>query len=391
MNHVYLSPHFPPNYYLFCAHLRRLGVQVLGIADEPEGWLPPEVRGSLTEYYRVDDMHSYDQLLRACGYFTHRYGKLDRIDSHTEYWMETEARLRTDFNIAGPKLADLATIKRKSLMKQMFAQADVPAPRGTLVRDLAQARLFAREVGYPLVAKPDIGVGAAHTFKIGSDDELERFYGARPPVEYLLEEFIRGTIYTFDGLADRDGNPAFFSSLVYSQGVMETVNEDQHIYFYSLREIPGDLEEAGRRLVRAFDVRERFFHFEFFRTSGDDRLVALEVNMRPPGGPIVDLYNYAHDIDLYWEWANVVVNNRFSEPYTRKYHVCYVGRKHNKPYRHSHEQIMEAFGWTIVHHMAVPSVFALAMGDYAYLVRSPDLATIVAATEFIQAISHQGS
>ena len=107
MNHVYLSPHFPPNYYLFCTHLRRLGVNVLGVADEPYEWLRPEIKEALTEYYRVDDMHSYDQLVRACGYFTHRYGKIDRVDSHTEYWMELEARLRTDFNILGPKLADL--------------------------------------------------------------------------------------------------------------------------------------------------------------------------------------------------------------------------------------------------------------------------------------------
>ena len=34
MNYVYLSPHFPPNYYLFCVHLSRLGVQVLGLKDE---------------------------------------------------------------------------------------------------------------------------------------------------------------------------------------------------------------------------------------------------------------------------------------------------------------------------------------------------------------------
>ena len=118
MNHIYLSPHFPPNYYLFCAHLRRMGVNVLAIADEPVEWLQPEVREAVTEYYRVDDMHSYDQLVRACGYFTHRYGKLNRIDSHTEYWMETEARLRTDFNIVGPKIADLSSVQRKSLMKQ---------------------------------------------------------------------------------------------------------------------------------------------------------------------------------------------------------------------------------------------------------------------------------
>jgi len=42
-------------------------------------------------------MHNYDEMLRALGYFTHRYGKIDRIDSLNEYWLETEARLRTDF------------------------------------------------------------------------------------------------------------------------------------------------------------------------------------------------------------------------------------------------------------------------------------------------------
>jgi len=387
MNYVYLSPQFPPNYHLFCVHLRRLGVSVLGLADDPQDWLRPEVREGLTEYYRVKDMHSYDQLLRACGHFTHRYGKLDRVDSHTEYWMETEARLRTDLNIFGPKLADLAALQRKSLMKQMFTQAGVPATRGTLVRTLDQATLFAHEVGYPVVAKPDVGVGAAHTFKIGSDAELERFFSAKPPVEYLLEEFVQGDVYTFDGLTDKDGNPVFFTSLRYSQGVMETVNEDLHIYFYNLREIPVDLEDAGRRVLKAFDVRERFFHFEFFRTHGDGRLVALEVNMRPPGGPIIDMYNYAHDIDLYWEWANIVVNNRFVEPYSRKYHVCYVGRKSNKPYVHTHEDILGAYGHCVVHHMAMPGVFALAMGDYAYLVRTPDLAEMLAAAEFIHQMS----
>ena len=80
--------------------------------------LRPEVKAALTEYYRVNDMHNYDELLRACGYFTHRFGKLDRLDSQNEYWLETEAQLRTDFNIPGLKVEDMGRIKRKSLMKQ---------------------------------------------------------------------------------------------------------------------------------------------------------------------------------------------------------------------------------------------------------------------------------
>jgi hypothetical protein len=30
MNVIFLSPHFPPNFYCFCMHLHRLGINVLG-------------------------------------------------------------------------------------------------------------------------------------------------------------------------------------------------------------------------------------------------------------------------------------------------------------------------------------------------------------------------
>lgn len=384
MNYIHLSPHFPPNYYLFSVHLSRLGVNVLGLADEPYELLRPELRGALAEYYRVDDLHNYDQLLRACGHFTHRYGKLDRVDSHTEYWMETEAYLRTDFNIPGPKVENLEALKRKSRMKRVFAHAGVAVARGEVIHTIQHARRFIDQVGYPVVAKPDVGVGAANTFRIGDAKELERFFATKPPVDYMMEEFVEGPISTFDGLTDKEGNLVFFSSLRYNRNIMEVVNEDDDIYFYTLREIPADLEESGRRVLKAFDVRERFFHFEFFRSDRDGRLIALEVNMRPPGGPTVDLWNYANEIDMYWEWANIVVNNRFVEDYIRKYHGCYVSRKYNKNYAHSHEEIMDAFGHCIAHQMEMPTVFSLAMGNYAYLIRTPDLAEAIAAAEFIQ-------
>ena len=87
MNVVFLSPHFPPHYFRFCWSLKAAGANVLGIGDEPYDNLSQEVRAALTEYYRIDDMHDYDALVRACGYFTHRYGKIDRLDSLNEYWL----------------------------------------------------------------------------------------------------------------------------------------------------------------------------------------------------------------------------------------------------------------------------------------------------------------
>ncbi len=384
MNFVFLSPHFPSNYYQFSVHLAHLGANVLGLADENYAALRPELRNALTEYFRVNDMHSYDELVRALGYFTHRYGKIDRLDSQNEYWLETEANLRTDFNIPGIKNDGIAKIKRKSMMKETYVKAGIPVARGKVVRTLTEAKKLIQLTGYPVVAKPDIGVGGANTYKIHNLAELENFFQTKPLVDYMMEEFVDGVICTFDGLADSSGNLVFYTAHQYSQGIMETVNNDGLIYYYSLRDIPADLDEAGKKTLKAFDVRERFFHFEFFRRSQDQKIVALEVNIRPPGGLTTDMFNYANDIDIYREWANIIVLNKFTAQYSRPYHCGYIGRKKNRMYAHSNEDIVHTFGEKIVHHEPISGVFSAALGDYGYLVRSPILADVKEIANYIQ-------
>lgn len=379
MNFVYLSPHFPPNFTLFSQRLAELGVNVLGLGEAPYEHLGARLQHHLRDYYRVSDLHQRDELVRALGWLTHRHGKLDRLDSHAEYWLETEAQLRTDFNIPGLKTDVITSMKSKSRMKEIFRQAGVNVAPGRVVDNLDQAERFFRKVGKAVVAKPDIGVGAAGTYKIESLEQLRQFY--RPG--YFLEEFIEGELYSFDGLVDRDGQLVFATAHHFNQGIMETVNRDDPMFYYSLRVIPADLEDAGRRLLKAYDLRERFFHFEFFRTHAEGKIVALEVNMRPPGGLTTDLFNYANDIDIYREWANVVVHNRFEAHSTRPYHGCYVGRKDWQNYRHSRATIRARLGSTLVHHERIQSIFARAIGDEGFIVRSPDLDEVLSAAHFI--------
>jgi hypothetical protein len=383
MNFVFLSPHFPPNFYLFCDRLNKLGANVLGLADEPYDRLHPALRSSLREYYRVNNMNNYDELLRAMGYLTFRHGHIDRIDSLNEYWLETEAHLRDDFNIFGLRTKDMPAVKCKSHMKEMFKKAGVAVARGKVAATLAQAKKLVQDIGYPVIAKPDNGVGAANTCKIHNLQELTDFFEKKPPTDYIVEEFIPGVICTFDGLTDLDGNLVFYTSHQYNQGIMETVNNDDLFYDYSLRDIPPDLEDAGRRVLKVYNVRQRFFHFEFFRST-DNRIVALEVNMRPPGGMTTDMFNYANDIDIYHEWANIIVNNRFTAEYSRKYYCSYIGRKLNRSYAHSHEQIIYNFGNKVLHHEPISGVFSAALGDYGYLVRSPEMSEIMMMAEYIQ-------
>jgi len=77
MNFVCISPHFPPNFVSFWTRLAAAGVRVLGIAEEPYHQLPRELQQAMTEYYRVENLKDDGQVIRACGYFTHRYGKIE--------------------------------------------------------------------------------------------------------------------------------------------------------------------------------------------------------------------------------------------------------------------------------------------------------------------------
>jgi hypothetical protein len=383
MNVVFLSPHFPPNFWHFCRGLREAGANPLGIADAPWETLRPELRAVLTEYYRVPDMHRHEDLVRGLGYLTFRHGKLDRLDSMSEYWLESEARLRDDFNIPGLRTSDMACIKRKSEMKRRFAQAGIAVARGRICQNREQLLAFIAEVGYPVVAKPDTGVGAAQTWKIEGDRELEAYLAAKPPVDYIVEEFIAAPIVSYDGLTDRQGRVVFDASLAYEHGVMDVVNQDSEMGYTVVRDIPPDLAAAGRALVDAFGVRERFFHFEFFRLPAGG-LVALEVNVRPPGGFTVDMWNYQNDLDLYREWGNLLVKGRIEARATRPYFVTWIGRKDRFSYAWSTDQLRKELGPMLVLHARVEDIFARAIGNEGFILRSPELEPIAEATAAIR-------
>src|SRR5512140_603022 len=199
MNFVFISPHFPPQYFHFATALRERGVNVLAIGDAPYDTLRHELRDSIREYFFTSSLHDYDALLRATGYLTWRHGRIDRIESLNESWLEMEARLREDFNVSGLMPADTQRLRTKSGMAAVFREAGVPHPELELVQDAAQVKALARRVGYPLVLKPDVGVGAAHTFKVTSDAEVDQALAQRPAVPYVAQAYVKGTIVTFDG------------------------------------------------------------------------------------------------------------------------------------------------------------------------------------------------
>ena len=384
MNYVFISPNFPSNFKYLAIRLNEQGIRVLGLGSDDYYDLDPELKQALTEYYRVEDMEDYDQVLKACGYFTFKYGKIDRIESHNEHWLYQDARLRTDFNVFGLKKDQLGIIKYKSKMKEVFVKAGIPVARGSVTLNLDEAKEFIEEVGYPVCVKPDNGVGAAHTYKLKNDEELEEFFTNKINVDYIMEEFIEGEIHTFDGLVDTDGKVIFMNSFIFDNGIMETVNENLDICYYNQIEIPDDIKEYGLKTLEAFEIKERFFHIEFFRTAAGD-LVALEINIRPPGGLSLDMFNYSNDMDIYLSYARIVKGEKL-DPQEKLPKCCaYVGVKEGEGIKHTNstQAAIDKYRDLVIHNGPIASIFASAIGSYAIILMADDIEPLKEAIRFI--------
>ena len=152
-NMIFISPNFPTNYWQFCRELKNNGMNVLGIGDQPYDELTRELKDSLNEYYKVSSLENYDEVYRAVAFLTFKHGRIDWLESNNEYWLEQDARLRTDFNItSGFQVGDLHRIKYKSGMKEYYEKAGITVARYHLVDDLEGCRAFIAQVGYPVVS-----------------------------------------------------------------------------------------------------------------------------------------------------------------------------------------------------------------------------------------------
>ena len=380
-NFIFISPHFPVNYRNFCIKLHENGINVLGIGDAPYDSLDYMLQGALTEYYRVNNMENYDEMYRAVAFFCFKYGKIDGLESNNEYWLEQDARLRQDFNIPGLKPETLAPIKSKSGMKKYYAQAGVPSARYHLVTDLARSLAFIDKVGYPVIAKPDNGVGAVDTFKISSDDELRAFHEQAPgDVPFIMEEFVPGEIFSYDAIIGSHGQPLLETGNNTPRSIMEIVNNQESCFFFIEKQIKDDLREAGRRCVEAFGIRSRFIHFEFFRLLEDHAylgkkgtIVSLEANLRPSGGFTPDMINYANSTDVYKDWADMITFDRLtSKDNAEKFYCVSVGLRDSRRYVHTEQEILQKYADKIVLRQRLPEVLAHGMGDSLYLAKFSD-------------------
>ena len=99
----------------------------------------------------------------------------------------------------------------------------------------------------------------------------------------------------------------------------------------------------------------------------------------------MDMFNFANDIDVYWEWASVLVLGSSKPVETKRpYHCFYIGRKNRFDYQHSHEEIVKAYQKQVTMSAQIAPIFQKVMGIDFYIFRTKTLEEGKAILNFIQ-------
>ena len=384
MNYLLISPNFPKSQEYFAARLKEKGITVLGVGTESYDELSSRLQEVITEYFKVSDLEDYNEVLKAVAFLTYKHGKIDRVESNNEYWLELDAKIREDFNIDGVKPSELLVTKYKSRMKDVFREASARVVEGLSVSNKEEFDRAIESLGLSVIAKPDNGVGSANTYKLFTEEDSADFKNTwDESISYFLEQYIDNAVLcTYDGLIDREGNVVFDTSFTYSLPTLDLVNNSLDYYNDIEPNIDDKLVEIGQNIVKQFGMKERFFHIEFFKLP-DGEYIALEYNNRIAGGITLDLYNYAYNCDLCELYAKVVVGEEVPKYETSNY-TATVSRRNKYNYKYSEDDVNIEYHEKIRMVEYVPGVFAEAMGDIIFIVTVSSKEELYEIINFIQ-------
>lgn len=330
MNVLMISPGFPREMRYFTRGLVEAGASVIGLGDQPEGSIEEPARSALSAHLHIRSYGDEGAILARVADFASRV-PIHRVECLWEPYMVLAARLREMLGLPGMTVRETIPFRDKEEMKRVLDAAGIRTPHHYRATTAAECVQAAEAIGYPVVVKPIAGAGSADTYRVDSRERLADVLPLlRNVPEVSVEEFVRGDDMTFDTLCV-DGRIEFYSIATYIPRALD-IRENEWISPITLvyRDPDAPELEAGRRMgeavIAALGFRTGYTHMEWYRTPGGEAVFG-EIGARPPGASLVDLINYASDIDTYAVWAEAAVRGTFSQAVDRKYNAAWVVKR----------------------------------------------------------------
>ena len=400
MNVLMISPGFPKEMRFFTRGLAAEGATVLGLGDQPKEQLPKEAAEALAAYVQVsfgDDAAIVEQVVQMA-----QRVPIHRVECLWEPYVILAARIRERLGLPGLTVERTIPFRDKEVMKRVLDAAGIRTPHHYSATTVAGVVEAAETIGYPVIVKPIAGAGSESTYKVHSREQLDAIVpGLRSVTEVSVEEFVEGDDMTFDTLCV-DGRVQHYNISTYIPRAL-VMKENEWISPITLVYRDPDLpelaagKEMGFQVLQALGFQTGYTHMEWYRTR-DGEAVFGEIGARSPGAGLVDLINYASDIDTYRGWGECVVHGRFTQPVERRYNAAWIYKRARGQGRirryEGLEAILTEFGPYIMDIELNPIGAPrrdwrnVLVGDGLVVVRHPDLETTRRMAEHIAAHLH---
>lgn len=378
----------------FTRGLAEVGATVLGVGDTPPSELSPAVRGALSDYLHVPSALDEADVTRRLEAWL-RGRSVDRVETNWEPLTLLAADLRARWGLPGMRRDAVLGFRDKVLMRERLAAAGIRVPRSARIRTVREAWEAAERIGLPVIFKPVAGAGSADTWSARTTAELDAVLRRTAHVpEASLEELVEGDEHTYETICV-EGVPQLEGCTRYHPNVLDARrNEWISPIILTLRDrTSAELAGAvamGRRALEVLGMDTGFTHMEWFRTRSGEAVFG-EIACRSPGASMVDLMNYAGDVDLFREWARGVVHGRIECAREQRYHAAIVFKRARGQGRIAAIEGLDRFRARHDAHIARIDLLPIGaprrdwqqtfLSDGNLVVRHPDRATALAMAE----------
>lgn len=311
---IFVGPDIFDIYGEFARGLKEVGARVFAIGHTPRERLDPGLKRHLDDYERVGNLLDPVALAAACRAVAARH-RVDLVETADESLVLSTAHARAALGLPGLSVHGATLCRDKPLMKETLRAAGVPCAASDAADNLAGLQAFVEREGFPVILKPRSALGGLGTHRVENHRELEvaaSKLGIDRGESVAIEEFVEGHEGFYDTIS-LDGEPVHEFISHYYPNVLEALSDRRvapQIAATNRVELDSyaDLRNMGRTVIRALGIGTSATHMEWF--YGPKGLKFSEIGARPPGEKLWNLYCVGNDIDLYREWAMLVVHGR---------------------------------------------------------------------------------
>lgn len=267
-------------------------------------------REAIDEMFFMPEELPRQDLLNAVSYAA-RTRHIDRVVALDEFDLENVAAIREHLRLPGMGLTTVHYFRDKLAMRAKAREAGILVPDFIHVLNYGDLRAFMNRVPAPWLLKPRAQASGIGMKKIQKNDDLWPWLDqlGDHQTNYLLEQFIPGSVYHVDGIVS-EKRVLFAEAHGYGTPPLDV---SHHGGVFTTRTLPRDsaetreLKAIHQKLVDALGLMRGVTHTEFLKSHADGRFYFLEIAARIGGAYISNLVQAATGINLWREWAHLEV------------------------------------------------------------------------------------